>query len=135
MLNDASNLHDIGKIGIPDNLLHKTTPLNEEEMRFIHEHTLMGENILKPIRSLANLSDLVRHHHERLDGSGYPDGLKGNQISLPLHLMIVADVFDAMTTDRPYRKAMSFEDAKEELRRYAGSRYDKDVVEKFLKIV
>ncbi len=135
ILNDASILHDIGKIGIPDNLLRKVAPLTDEELRFIHEHPIMGENILKPIRSLSSLSDLVRHHHERMDGSGYPDGLKGEEISLPLNIMIVADVFDAMTTDRPYRKAISSYEAKEELRRYAGTRYHKEVVDKFLKLI
>ncbi|MDP2939280.1 MAG: HD domain-containing protein [Candidatus Omnitrophota bacterium] len=135
LLTDASNLHDIGKIGIPDEVLHKTNPLTEGEMRFIHEHPIIGENIMRPIRSLSRLCDLVRHHHEQLDGKGYPDGLRGEEISLPLNIMIVADVFDAMTSDRPYRRAISFENAKEELRRYAGIRYHNDVVEKFLRIV
>lgn len=135
MLYDASNLHDIGKIGIPDSLLHKTIPLTDEETRIIQQHPIIGESIMKPIRSLSNLSDLVRHHHEQLDGNGYPDGLKGEQISLALHIMIVADVFDAMTSDRPYRKAISFEEAKAELRRYSGIRYHQEVVEKFLKII
>lgn len=135
MLNDASNLHDIGKIGIPDEILRKASPLTAEEMKLVYEHSIIGENIIKPIRSLSELCDLVRHHHERLDGSGYPDGIKGEQISLPLHIMIVADCFDAMTSNRPYRKAMSFEDAKKELQRYAGIRYDKQVVEKFSQLV
>jgi len=135
MLNDASNLHDIGKIGIPDKILRKPAPLTAEEMKLVYEHSVIGENILKPIRSLSVLCDLVRHHHERLDGSGYPDGIKGDQISLPLHIMIIADCFDAMTSDRPYRKAMSFDDAKKELQRYAGIRYDARVVEKLLQIV
>ncbi|MFZ5800192.1 MAG: HD domain-containing phosphohydrolase [Candidatus Omnitrophota bacterium] len=135
MLNDASNLHDIGKIGVPDGVLRKPTPLTVDEMNLIHEHPVIGENILRPIRSLSELCYLVRHHHEQLDGHGYPDGLKGADITLPLNIMIVADVFDAMTTDRPYRKAMSIEDAKKELQRYSGVRYDPKVVEELLKMV
>jgi len=135
LLNDASNLHDIGKIGIPDHILRKPMPLTLEEMKLVYEHPIIGENILRPIRSLSELCDLVRHHHERLDGSGYPDGIGVDKISLPLHIMIVADVFDAMTTDRPYRKAVSLEESKQELRKFAGIRYDAKVVEKFLQIL
>jgi HAMP domain-containing protein len=135
MLNDASNLHDIGKIGVPDGILRKSMPLTAEETKMIHEHPIIGEHILKPIHSLADLCYLVRHHHEQLDGNGYPDKLKGDELSLSLHIMIVADVFDAMTTDRPYRKGMSFEEAKKELRRYSGIRYSPEVVEKFLQMV
>jgi HD-GYP domain-containing protein (c-di-GMP phosphodiesterase class II) len=134
-LQDAAVLHDVGKIGMSDEILRKSHSLSSVEMDIIKEHPKIGENILKPVSSLRPLCDLVRHHHERIDGTGYPDGLKGEQISLLAKIVSVVDAFDAMTSDRPYRKAMSVEAAKSELRKYAGKHYDVDVVNKFLKIV
>jgi HD-GYP domain-containing protein (c-di-GMP phosphodiesterase class II) len=137
LLRDASNIHDIGKIGIPDEILLKPAVLNEEETRIIHEHPVIGENILRPIRSLAALCDLVRHHHERVNGKGYPDGLRAEDISLPLNIMIVADAYDAMTTDRPYRRGLPKEEAKRELVRCSepGGEYNREVVDKFIATV
>jgi len=137
ILRDASNIHDIGKIGIPDKVLLKPAKLNSEEIELIKEHPVIGESILRPIRSLANLCDLVRHHHERINGKGYPDKLKAEQISLPLNIMIIADVYDAMTTDRPYRKGLSSKVAKKELLQYSepGGDFDRKVVEKFIETV
>jgi HD-GYP domain-containing protein (c-di-GMP phosphodiesterase class II) len=135
MLKDASIVHDIGKIGIPDEILRKTTPLTKEEIELIQQHPIIGYNILKPIRSFEKLSNLIRYHHERLNGKGYPEGLKAKDISLPLNIMIVADAFDAMTSNRPYRRAMSIVEAKKELKRYSGIFFDKEVVEKFIKII
>jgi len=135
MLRDASIVHDIGKIGIPDEILRKTTPLTKDELKLIQQHPLIGENILKPIRSFEKLRNLIRFHHERLNGSGYPEGLDGQELSLPLKIMIVADAFDAMTSNRPYRQAMSTLEAKQELQKHAGTLFDKEVVDKFIKII
>ena len=135
MLRDASIVHDIGKIGIPDEILRKTTPLTKEEVKLIQQHPIIGYNILRPIRSFEKLSNLIRCHHERLDGKGYPKGLKAKDISLPLNIMIVADAFDAMTSNRPYRRAMSIVEAKKELKKYSGTLFEKEVVDKFIEII
>ena len=137
ILKDASNIHDIGKIGIPDKVLLKPAKLNPEEIELIKEHPVIGESILRPIRSLANLCDLVKHHHERINGKGYPDGLKAEEMSLLLNIMIIADAYDAMTSDRPYRKALSSKVAKKELLKCSepGGEFDRKVVEKFIDTV
>ena len=111
-LHDAARLHDIGKIGIYDDVLRKPGKLTPEERNMMTKHTEIGESIIKPIRSLRPLCDIIRHHHEFLDGSGYPDGLKGDQISLLTRILTVADIYDALTTDRPYRKASNKEEAR-----------------------
>ena len=116
VLRDAARLHDIGKIGVTDDVLSKKGPLNVEEMEMMKKHCEIGEGIIKPIRSLKSLCDLVRHHHEKLDGSGYPDGLKGPEIHTLVRILTVADIFDALTSNRPYRKPFSEEKAVEELR-------------------
>ncbi len=134
-IKDAAELHDVGKIGISDDILKKTNALTAEETRMMNKHPIIGEAIIKPVRQLSNLCDIVRHHHEWLDGSGYPDGLKGDEISLGAKILCVVDAFDAMTSDRPYRKALSIDEAKAELRKYVGIRYDARVVETFLTII
>ncbi|MCK5214596.1 MAG: HD domain-containing protein [Candidatus Omnitrophica bacterium] len=106
-LRDAARLHDIGKIGVTDKILKKNGPLNATEMDMMRKHCEIGEGIIKPIRSLRNLCDVIRHHHEKLDGSGYPDGLKGEQVHLLARILAVADIYDALTTDRPYRTSFS----------------------------
>lgn len=131
----AAQLHDVGKIGIADHILKKEGPLNDDERSTMHQHAIIGEGIIKPLRSLSNLCEFVRHHHEWIDGSGYPDKLKGDQISLGAKLLSVVDSFDAMTSDRPYRKGLSFDAAKEELKKYKGIRYDSKVVEAFLSVI
>ncbi len=125
LVRDAADMHDIGKIGISDEILHKPGPLTEEERAVMNKHPVIGEGILKPVRSLRRLCDAVRHHHEWLDGSGYPDGLKGDEISVEARVLCVADVYDALTSDRPYRKAMSVKDALEEIGKWVDKRYDK----------
>lgn len=135
MLRDAALLHDIGKIGIKDDILLKPAALTPEEKRQMHRHAIIGENILKPIHSLEKVAYLVRHHQEQVNGKGYPDGLKGEDMTLPLKILIVADAYDAMTSDRPYRKKMSNEEAKRELKKYSGIYFDPKVVERFIKIV
>ncbi|OGX28004.1 MAG: hypothetical protein A2787_03510 [Omnitrophica WOR_2 bacterium RIFCSPHIGHO2_01_FULL_48_9] len=130
-LRNAARLHDVGKIGIPDEVLTKPAPLTIQEMDMMKKHPEIGESIIRPVRFLRNLCDIVRHHHEKLDGSGYPDGLKEDQISLLVRITTVADIYDALTTDRPYRKKYSFEDASKILRDMRGQ-LDQSVVETFL---
>ncbi|MFA6432169.1 MAG: HD domain-containing phosphohydrolase, partial [Candidatus Margulisiibacteriota bacterium] len=134
-IKDAAELHDIGKIGITDEILRKASSLSDEEMQIMRKHPLIGEGIVKPVRSLARLCNIIRSHHEWLDGSGYPDKLKDSQIPLGSKILAVTDSYDAMTTDRPYRKGLSVDVAKEELKKYIGVRYDKKIVEMLLEIV
>ena len=134
-IKEAAELHDVGKIGMDDEILKKADFLEPEEMQIMHKHPVIGEGIIKGERSLSRLCGIIRHHHEWLDGSGYPDKLKGDQIPLGAKILAVADSYDAMTTDRPYRKALSKETAKEELKKYIDIRYDKKVVEAFLCVI
>jgi len=126
---EAAQLHDVGKIGIADEILKKIDVLNEVERHIMEQHPIIGEGIILPLHSFAHLKDPIRHHHEWLNGQGYPDHLKGNQISLEAQILAVADCFDAMTTDRPYQKAKSIEDAKAEILSLAGERYDRKIVD------
>lgn len=130
-------LHDIGKIGVPREILNKTGSLTTEEWDMMKRHPVYGYNICLPLkRNLKQALDVVRHHHEKMDGSGYPDGLKGNEISLPARIMAVADIYDALTTDRPYRSAMSKEKALLILREEADQgKLDKDVVAGLLHVM
>jgi HD-GYP domain-containing protein (c-di-GMP phosphodiesterase class II) len=134
-IKDAAELHDVGKIGISDDILKKPGTLNAEETRLMHKHPLIGEAIIKPVRRLSNLCEIVRHHHEWVDGSGYPDGLRGEELSIGAKILCVVDAFDAMSTDRPYHKGLNIDEAKQELRKYIGTRYDAAVVETFLSII
>jgi putative two-component system response regulator len=108
-------LHDIGKVGVPDAVLLKPSRLTPAEFEVMKQHTVIGDRLCGPLRSLKRVCPIIRHHHERFDGSGYPDGLGGDDIPLLAQIMSVVDVFDALTTDRPYRAAMTLEDACEEL--------------------
>ncbi len=128
----AALLHDIGKIGIPDRLLNKHNKLTPEEYEEIKMHSIIGATILSPIRELRDVSKEVRAHQECYDGSGYPDGLKGNDIPLVARIIGVADAFDAMTTTRSYRKERRAEDAVEELKRCSGTQFDPVIVGAFL---
>lgn len=131
----AGELHDVGKIGIGDDILKKPGPLSDEEWLIMRKHPVIGEGIIKPVSSLSKLCAVVRHHHEWVDGIGYPDGLKGDKIPLGAKILAVSDSFDAMTSDRTYRKAMSVEAAKEDLKKYIGIRYDKAVVDALISAV
>ena len=135
MLNDAGVLHDIGKIGIKDEILLKPNPLTPDEEKIMQQHAVIGEAIVKPVRSLQRVVSLVRHHHERYDGTGYPSGLKGEEIPLGARILAVADTYDSMVTDRPYRKRLPVDQAKAELKKCAGLQYDPRVVEAFLTIL
>jgi putative two-component system response regulator len=110
-------LHDIGKIGIPDAILLKPTALTREEFAVMQQHTVIGDRLCGELRSLRMVRPIVRHHHERLDGSGYPDGLAGDAIPLLAQIMSVVDVFDALTTERPYKRSRRVPDALEEIER------------------
>ena len=127
-LHIASLLHDIGKIGVPESILNKNGPLTEEECKKINEHALIGAMILNPIKDLDEVILGVKYHHERYDGSGYPEGLKGDQIPFNAAIISVADAFDAMTTDRPYRSAFSRDEAVVELERGSGTQFNPHVV-------
>jgi len=135
ILNDAGVLHDIGKIGIKDEILLKPTQLTSEETKVMQQHPVIGEAIVKPVRSLQKVVLLVRHHHERYDGAGYPSGLTGEAIPLGARILSVADTYDSMVTDRPYRRRLSVEDAKAELKRGAGHAYDPAAVDAFLQVL
>jgi putative two-component system response regulator len=106
-LNRAGYLHDIGKISIPDSILFKPGPLNEHDWEIMRQHTVRGEEICRPLKSLAPVLPIIRSHHERWDGSGYPDGLRGEQIPLLARILQVVDIYDALTTARPYKPAFS----------------------------
>lgn len=130
-LRDAARLHDLGKIGIPDEVLQKKGPLNSQEWLLMRKHPEIGESIIKPIRSLGHLCDIVRHHHEKLDGSGYPDGLKGDEITPLARITAIADIYDALTSDRPYRQKMNPKEAYQELYNMKD-KIDQDIVEAFV---
>jgi putative nucleotidyltransferase with HDIG domain len=127
-------LHDIGKIGVPDNVLRKPAALSEAEWVVMKRHPEHGARIISQIPFLEDVSRIVRHHHERWDGKGYPDGIAGEAIPLGARIFAVADSFDAMTSDRPYRRAMSVKDARVEVARCRGTQFDPDVVDAFVRV-
>lgn len=111
LLKKGSMLHDIGKIGIPDKILNKPGLLSNEEFEIMKTHTIIGEKIISSLKSLEAVRPIIRHHHEKLDGSGYPDGLDASQIDIYTEIVAIVDIYDALTMDRPYRQAMSEEQA------------------------
>jgi len=125
-------LHDIGKIGIPDAILLKEGPLTPEEWKTMQQHPEIGQQILKGVPHLAIAAEIVLCHEEKFDGSGYPRGISGENIPLWARLFAVIDTLDAMTSDRPYRKGLSFEAAKAEIQRMAGTQFDPLAVKTFL---
>jgi diguanylate cyclase (GGDEF)-like protein len=127
----AAELHDIGKMAVPDAILEKPASLDAREREMIKQHTVVGERILAVAPALRKIGKLVRYSHERWDGSGYPDQLKGDEIPLGARIIAVCDAFDAMTTDRPYQPAIPLGEALDELRRCAGTQFDPHVVEVF----
>jgi putative two-component system response regulator len=104
-------VHDIGKLGVPEHILLKPGPLTPEERKIMEQHTIMGERICAPLRSFRHVLPIIRHHHEKQDGSGYPDGLSGEQIPLTARILQIADIYDALATERPYRKALPTQEA------------------------
>jgi|Deesub1362B_J571_1020462.scaffolds.fasta_scaffold01078_5 response regulator RpfG family c-di-GMP phosphodiesterase len=127
-------LHDVGKIGISDTILLKPAPLSEEEWKIMRQHPIMGYQMLRDIEFLRPSLDVVLYHHERYDGSGYPFGLKGEEIPIGARIFAVVDAFDAMTSKRLYREPMDFQEAVEVLKKQAGAQFDPKIVEVFLNI-
>src|SRR5579859_3628687 len=133
-LSMGASLHDIGKLAIPDSILLKPGALSEEEWRIMRSHVQIGYDLIKQIPFLAEAAEIVLAHHERYDGTGYPRGLKDMEALLGARIFAVADTVDAMTSDRPYRSALSFKEAYEVIRRWSGIRYDPQVSGSFLRI-
>ena len=131
----AGLLHDIGKIGIPESILDKPGKLTKEEYEIVKRHPEIGAEILSSIRQFEEVVPAIRHHHERYDGRGYPDGLKGEEIPVMARIIAVADAFDAMLSKRPYRDALSLNSAVKELQRNKGSQFDPQIVDILLNII
>ena len=130
----AALLHDIGKIGVPEDVLNKEGPLEEGERKKMQLHTVVGATILQPIQDLGEVIKGVKYHHERYDGGGYPEGLKGDEIPLIAAIISTADTFDAMTSDRPYRKSLTQEEAIAEIKRISGKQLVPEVAEALVKL-
>ncbi|MEW9094330.1 MAG: diguanylate cyclase [Clostridiaceae bacterium] len=128
-------MHDIGKINISKEILNKKMPLSNEEWEILKQHPLNGVEIIKPVKSLQNISHLILHHHERYDGKGYPDNLEGEDIPFLARVLTVVDSFDAMTSNRPYNKRKTYEEAIEELRKCSGTQFDPYIAEIFIEVI
>jgi len=124
----SAHLHDIGKIGIRDSILHKPGRLEREEIIEIQKHPQIGYEILRKVKTFRRIALIVKHHHERFDGEGYPDGLKGEEIPIESRIITVADSFDAMVSPRPYRREMNIEEAMKEISNHSGEQFDPEVV-------
>lgn len=131
----ASILHDIGKIGVNDNILNKAAKLSQDEYQNIMRHPSIGADIISKVDFLKDITGIVKHHHERYDGKGYPDGLSGKDIPIEACVLTIADSYDAMTTDRPYRKALSTDEALEEIRKNAGTQFHPELANKFISLM
>lgn len=134
LMHYAGLFHDVGKIGISPEILKKQGPLTQEEYILIQQHPAKGANIMAQYSPFLELVPIILHHHEWVNGKGYPDGLKGEQIPLGSRLVAIADAYDAMTTNRPYRKAQDLKKTLEVLKKNAGKQFDADMVKAFLKI-
>ncbi len=130
----AGLVHDIGKMGISEEVLNKKGRLTDEEFEQVRKHPALGEQILRPVIQSERVLSFVRHHHERFDGRGYPDGLAGEEIPFGARLLAVADAYDAMTSDRLYRMAMSADEARQQLRENRGGQFDPEIVDVFLAV-
>ncbi|MCZ2111194.1 MAG: diguanylate cyclase, partial [Dehalococcoidia bacterium] len=128
-------IHDLGKIVVPDEILRKPGPLTLEERRTMEEHPVMGAAITAAVTDFDTVVDLVRHHHERFDGEGYPGRLRGAETALPTRLFTLADAYSAMTTDRPYRKGLTVEQAVEQIVRGRGTQFDPDLAAEFVRMI
>ncbi len=131
----AALLHDIGKIGVPEKILRKPGPLTKDEWGEIKKHPDFGANIMGPLEDQKELKQAILHHQEHFDGSGYPEKLKAKDIPLMSRIIMLVDAYDAITSDRPYRKKRSIQEAAEEIRKNSGKQFDPEVVEAFLSLV
>lgn len=134
-IKQGAMLHDVGKIGVPDAILRKPGALTEEERALMQNHPMWGYEMLKDIPFLSSVLPLILYHHEKFDGSGYPEGLKGEKIPIEARIFAIVDAYDAMTSDRPYRSRMSMLDAFKELDRCAGTHFDPKLVKDFKKVM
>lgn len=131
----GASLHDIGKIGIYDRILDKPSSLTEQEYQTIKQHPVIGYNLIEPITFLNDIKDIVKHHHERMDGTGYPDKLHGSQIPLMVKIVSLADAYEAMISDRPYRKGLKMSHVVKEIEKNTGTQFDSELVTIFLKMI
>lgn len=131
----GGQLHDMGKIGISEYILNKPDRLTDEEFKSIQRHPEIAADILKDTKSLKDIRDLILHHHERFDGTGYPAGLKGKEIPLGARILTVADSYDTITSHRAYRRSLSKEEALDEIRKKSGTQFDPEIVRAFLKVI
>ena len=131
----AALLHDIGKVEIPESVLNKCGPLTDDDRYLLHKHSDYSVDILEPLAGIEYLIDSIKYHHERFDGKGYPSGIKGNNIPLEARILCVADSFDAMLSDRPYRKGMKIDEVVEELKNNSGTQFDPCAVQAFLSVL
>jgi putative nucleotidyltransferase with HDIG domain len=135
LLRKAALLHDLGKIGMPDSILHKQGRLTEEEFNVVRMHEIVGVKILEPLKEFKEILPWILHHHERWDGKGYPHGLGGNNIPMAAQIISLADVFDALTTGRDYKKAFPVEEARQEILNSRGTQFNPALVDIFLEII
>jgi putative nucleotidyltransferase with HDIG domain len=131
----AALLHDVGKVGIPETIINKSGPLDASEWEVMKSHTELGARLLEPLRAMARIQLMVRHHHEYYDGSGYPNRLVGEQIPLGARVIAIADAFDTITSERAYKKPRPIEDALAEIERCAASQFDPKFVQAFVDII
>ncbi|HOA98245.1 MAG TPA: HD domain-containing phosphohydrolase, partial [Acetivibrio saccincola] len=131
----AALLHDIGKVEVPEEILNKSEPLTGSERSLLRQHPNYSINILEPLADKKSLIDTIKYHHERYDGKGYPHGIKGDEIPLEARILCVADAYDAMLSNRPYRKGMKKEEAIEELLAKSGTQFDPLIVDTFINIL
>jgi putative two-component system response regulator len=134
-IRDGALMHDIGKIGVPERVLLKPGRMTEEEIKLIQLHPVIGAQILEPVKPLRRYIPAVKYHHERWDGKGYPDGLRGEEIPIEARITLIADTFDAITSDRPYRAAKPLELAVDQFTKFAGKQFDENCVRVFLEIL
>jgi len=135
LLRKAAILHDVGKIGVNESVLRKPGPLSADEFNHMKSHTLIGERICRPLQQDRLILDVIRHHHERYDGKGYPDGLAGENIPIAARIMAVVDAYDALTSDRPYRNRLSQEQARQILKQEAGKQFDPKIATAFVSML
>ena len=134
-IQEAALLHDIGKLSLPEEILHKTGSLTSEEADVIKKHLELGAKILDPMKFFRPITTLLYHHHERYDGKGYPQGLKGEEIPIGARIVSVVDSFVAMMSERAYRKSMNLEESLDEIQANRGTQFDPDVVDSFLRVI